>query len=82
MAVKAPTRYFDLYVRTGEGFVATKGDLIAVATGTNFGPRRDKYDCRIYRSRQNSKRVVGFISGYSIHRLRVALRNRLEALLK
>ena len=51
--------YFDMYVGTDDGFVATKDDLIVIGKRQST----DYFTVHFYRNRQKSKRPIGSIGG-------------------
>ena len=53
--------YFDTYVRTEKGFVAVKGDLVAICD--KRGILEDTYQVCIYRNRQTHTRAIYYIGG-------------------
>ena len=55
--------FFDTYVRTKKGFVAVKGDLVAICDMR--GLTEHTYQACIYRNRQTHTRALYYIGGGS-----------------
>lgn len=53
--------FFDTYVRTEKGFVAVKGDQVAICD--KRGLMENTYQCCIYRNRQTHTRALYYIGG-------------------
>jgi hypothetical protein len=62
-------KYFDMYVKIDDGFIATKGEFIihCRSTGVNI------YGAAVYRDRQKTKRCIGYAGGGSVQWCRTSV---------
>jgi hypothetical protein len=73
--VKHGIKYFDMYVRFDNGFIATKDDYIIhgkLLSDHNYG-------AAIYKDRQTTKRCVAYATGGSLEWCRKAVIGRLQS---
>ena len=68
--------YFDMYVRTDDGFIATKGDKIIQCYWT----AGMDYGVAIYKDRQKSNRCLAYAGGGSVEWCRKAVIKQLQRL--